>query len=234
MKSGYTHVSYLIDRSGSMTSIAKDVIGGFNSFIKEQKNVPGKLTLSFSQFDNEYDILYDFSDIAEVKDIDSRTYVPRGSTALLDSIVKLINETGKKLADMKEEDRPEKVLFIIHTDGEENSSQEYRNAYSKIAEIIEHQEKKYNWQFTYIGANQDAIKVGQSLGISKGVNFSATSTGTAAVYNSLNKSVASYRSAVGASATFDFNDQQIKQAEQDILDDKNKKPNKLVKKPTSK
>jgi uncharacterized protein YegL len=163
MKKGYTHVAFLLDRSGSMDSIKSDTIGGFNSFINDQKEDDTKCTFTMVQFDNEYEVLHDFKDIQKVKNLTKNTYKPRGSTALLDALGNLIVTTGEKLLDMDENDRPEKVLFIILTDGLENASKEYTT--SQIMEMIKHQEEKYNWKFVYLGANQDAIKEASKFGI---------------------------------------------------------------------
>lgn len=182
----------LLDRSGSMESIKADTIGGFNNFISEQKKVPGEMTLSLSQFDTEYEILYNKVSIDEVKPLTNTTFVPRGGTALLDSAVRLIKETGKKLANLSEGERPERVMVIILTDGEENSSHEYTK--KQLREMIKHQEDVYKWQFLYIGANQDAFAEGAAMGM-QGLNFAATHRGTAAMYSSLTSNVASNRGA---------------------------------------
>jgi hypothetical protein len=207
MKSNYAHVSILLDRSGSMINIKESTIAGFNKFIKDQKKVPGEMTLSVAQFDDfdKYDDLYKFTMINEVKSLTDKTFVPRGSTALLDSLAKMINETGWKLASMKEDDRPEKVVVLVLTDGEENDSREYTP--EKIKAMIEHQEKKYNWQFMYIGANQDSFTIAKNLGMS-GVNYKATTRGTNAMYNSVSATLASFRSTPGIS-TFNIKQEDI-------------------------
>ena len=193
MKSKYTHVSALIDKSGSMFKLVSDTIGGFNNFLKEQKLVPGDMTLSLSLFDDNYQRVYEMMNIHEVKDLTTSNYVPNGSTALLDSLAKLINETGIKLAKMQEENRPEKVLFVIITDGEENASTEYTRA--KIKNMIEHQTTKYNWEFIYLGANQDAFHEASSMGIRSFVNTVGTGTGFVAAFSNLSTSNTMYRSA---------------------------------------
>src|SRR5688572_2581845 len=140
MNTDYTHISILLDRSGSMDSIKDDVIGGFNSFIEEQKKVPGKLTVTLSQFDTDYDVLFNSVDISKIPDIKG-IFQPRGMTALLDSAAKLIIDTGKSLAEMNDTDRPGKILFVMITDGHENASEEQTR--DSLAKMIKHQEEKY-------------------------------------------------------------------------------------------
>ena len=166
MKTGYTHISIVLDRSGSMESVKADTIGGFNAFLQEQKTAPGEATLTLAQFDNEYDLLENFAPIEIVKPLTDTTYVPRGSTALLDAIGRTIVDIGARLASLPEDARPSHVLFVILTDGEENASHEFTRP--KIFEMISHQRDAYAWEFVFIGANQDAISAGASMGISAG------------------------------------------------------------------
>src|ERR1035437_3209746 len=151
MKENYTHISVVLDRSGSMSSIASDTIGGFNTFLKTQKEAVGTCTFSLMQFDNEHTIIHDGVDINEVPDLDATTFVPRGGTALWDAIGRTIHATGAYLGKMKEADRPEKVVFVIITDGDENSSREFSHA--KVREMIKHQTDKYQWGIIFLGAN---------------------------------------------------------------------------------
>lgn len=196
MKKNYTHVAILIDRSGSMHSIKSDVIGGFNELIEEQKKLSGDLTVSLVQFDEnlglKYDVLNDFSKLDSVQLLTEQNYNPRGQTPLNDSLAKLINETGQKLASMQENERPEKVLIVSITDGKENASREYTK--DGLKKLIEHQESKYSWQFMYIGANQDSFSEGSSRGISAAYNFSADSKGTKKMSKVMSATLASYRS----------------------------------------
>lgn len=186
MKSNYTHIAILLDRSGSMTSIQKDVINGLDLFIEEQRKLEGECTVSLMQFDNVTEYLNEFEAMASFK-FDKTKFMPRGSTALVDSMVKLIKDTGAKLASMNEEDRPEKVLFIVVTDGEENSSVEYSS--EQLKELVEEHENVWKWSFSYIGANQDAFSVAGRYGISssKVVNYTATSGGTGNAFATLSK-----------------------------------------------
>ena len=193
MKKEYTHVSFLLDRSGSMEKLVGDTIGGFNKFLKDQKVEKGKCTFSLVQFDHEYKKVHEFEDIKKVNKLTKSSYIPRGSTSLLDSIGRLAVETGEKLSNMDEKDRPEKVLFITLTDGLENTSKEYTA--DLISDKVKHQEEKYNWKFVYLGANQDAIKVSSEYGISRGntMSMSPTSIGTCSAYDTLSKVVTKSR-----------------------------------------
>ena len=134
MKKDYTHISLVLDRSGSMDSVKADTIGSFNTFLKEQKENPKECTFTLVQFDNEYEIIHDFVSLKKSKNLTEKTFVPRGMTALYDAIGRTINSVGQKLADMSEEDRPERVIFVVLTDGEENSSKEFHR--DQINEII--------------------------------------------------------------------------------------------------
>ncbi len=163
MKDNYTHISFVLDRSGSMQSMVNDAIGGFNAFLAEQQAFPGEATFTLAQFDNIYELLYPFANIQDVKPLTKETFVPRGSTALLDAIGKCVNETGKHLAATPEPARPEKVLFVILTDGEENSSREFNH--HQINDMITQQQNVYKWQFIFLAANQDAIASASRLGI---------------------------------------------------------------------
>lgn len=201
-----TDINIVLDRSGSMISVRNDTIGGFNAFIDEQKALPGTATLSLLQFDDQFDTVYAGVPLAEVKPLNNSTFVPRGGTALLDAIGRTINETGARLAAMSDDDRPGKVLLVIMTDGGENSSREFDRA--KINDMISHQRDKYSWQIAFIGANQDAIAVGSSIGIpvSNSLNYASTGVGTRAAMKGLSSSVGAYRGSTSVDTTGFFND----------------------------
>lgn len=160
MRSDLTDVTLVIDRSGSMQQVRGDAEGGVNAFIKEQAKQPGEALLTLVQFDTEYEFVHKAVPMKQVTD-----YVlePRGMTALLDAVGKAINETGERLAKMAEADRPGLVIFVIVTDGHENSSKEFTKA--QIKEMIERQQSIYKWQFTFLAANQDAFAEAGGLGI---------------------------------------------------------------------
>jgi len=162
MRQDLTDITMVIDRSGSMQSIRTDAEGGINSFIEQQKLEPGEALLTLVQFDTEYEFVHSGT---LIKQVSAFALVPRGSTALLDAVGRAINETGARLAAMSEADRPALVVFVIVTDGQENSSREFTR--DKIREMIEHQQSVYKWQFTFLAANQDAFAEGASMGIAQ-------------------------------------------------------------------
>lgn len=202
MQKDYTHISFVLDRSGSMSSIKQDTIGGFNTFLEAQKQAPGKATFTLVQFDNEYECLCQMMDIQHVLPLNDSRFVPRGSTALLDAIGRTINDTGKRLGDMPEADRPEKVLFVILTDGYENSSLEFNN--QRINDMITHQRDVYKWEFVYLGANQDAIATAANMGIQANstMTFTADSEGTQATYEALTTNAINYRTGTSTNLSF--------------------------------
>jgi len=193
MREDYTHISLVLDRSGSMSTVRDDTIGGFNTFLKDQRDLDDKCTFSMIQFDTEYEILYTFIEVKEVPELNNKTFVPRGGTALLDAIGQTVIATGNELSKMKEEDRPSKVLFVILTDGEENSSREYTK--EKINEMIKHQEDVYKWKFIFLAANQDAIQVGNIIGTKSGnsLSIAASSKGVGATYSTISTKLKSFR-----------------------------------------
>jgi uncharacterized protein YegL len=188
-----TEIVALIDRSGSMHGLRDDTIGGFNEFIAEQKKITGKAKLTLVQFDDKYQIDYDGVDVNSVKDLDQTTYVPRGGTALLDAVGKTIITVGERLAKMKEEERPGQVIFLIITDGQENSSKEYESA--RIKEMVQHQIEKYNWTFTFMGGGDAAFSQAAHIGINlnNAYNYSANAIGTQNVYRSVSKGISRRR-----------------------------------------
>jgi hypothetical protein len=160
MRSDLTDITLVVDRSGSMEQVREDAEGGVNSFIAQQAKEPGEALLTLVQFDTEYEFLHKGVPIAEVP---RYQLVPRGMTALLDAVGRAINETGDRLARMDEQDRPGLVVFVVMTDGLENSSQEFLK--SNVKEMIERQQEKYNWHFTFLGANQDAFAEASRMGM---------------------------------------------------------------------
>jgi hypothetical protein len=156
-----THLYFLLDRSGSMQSIKTDTEGGFAAFVDEQRKTPGDCRVTLAQFDNHYDVVYERRPLADVPPLDLQ---PRGSTALLDAIGRLVTTAGAELAALPDDERPGTVIVAIMTDGYENASQEW--THPAIKALVEQQTKDYSWQFLYMGADQDAIEVGVSLGVS--------------------------------------------------------------------
>jgi len=202
-----SHITLILDRSGSMNSIASDVIGAVNGFVAEQQAVPGECSFTLVQFDDQdpYETVYD-GPLANAKKLDSKTYVPRGSTPLLDAIGRGISDLGAKLSAMPQHDRPGKVIFVVQTDGLENASREYDKP--RIKEMIERQTKDYNWQFVFLGANQDAIAEGAAIGTvqASSMSYAATGQGVRASYASTANAVRSFRSGTAASVAFSDDD----------------------------
>lgn len=202
MKKDYTHITMILDRSGSMSSVANDAIGGFNSFLEDQKKIQGDATLTLVQFDDTYEVLNNFVPIKNVNPLDSVTFKPRGTTALLDAIGRGIKETGSILESMSESNRPEKVVIVIITDGLENASRQFNS--NQINEMIRHQKENYNWHFTFIGSNQDAITSAQAIGISAAAALtnSHNAAGVQNSYNSLSASIGNLRGNLTRSLTY--------------------------------
>jgi len=193
MKENSTELVFILDRSGSMSGLETDTIGGFNSMLEKQKKESGEAFVTTVLFDDKYEVLHDRYDIKGVNLLTEKEYYVRGSTALLDAIGITINNIGKALSDTNEEDRPGKVLFVIITDGMENSSREF--SYEKVKEMVEHQKSKYSWDFIFLGANIDAIKTANSFGISADMatNFVSDSVGTQLNYKIVSEVVSSFR-----------------------------------------
>jgi len=191
----YTDITMVLDRSGSMQSIKDDTIGGFDAFTSEQRRLPGRCTVSLVQFDNVYEEVYTGRDLA---DVPSLTLVPRGSTAMLDAIGRAVNATGARLAAMPEDRRPGTVIVGIMTDGLENASREF--TYPMVKALIEQQEQVYGWTFMYMGANQDAIEVGASLGVARDRSLTYAGPKVAAAMGAYSASVGTIREAVAAGA----------------------------------
>ena len=171
-KENYTHIIMILDRSGSMSTIKKDMEGGLNEFITKQQKVEGEATLTFAQFDDKYELVHDNVIIADVEKLDLE---PRGGTALLDAIGKTLNTERDRIKKMNENDQPSKIACVIITDGEENSSREYTQ--EQIKEKTEKQTKDNNWDFIFMGADQDAWSNAKGYGIGNSVNFSQKDMG---------------------------------------------------------
>jgi len=187
-----TQIICILDRSGSMSSIMSDSIGGFNTFLKQQKELPDEATLTVALFDDKYELLYDDVDIKKANELTKKDWFPRGTTALYDAIGKTINSV--RTSHLKQgNEKPTKVLVCIVTDGLENASKEYR--INDIKQLIKSCEND-DWNFIYLAANQDAFNVGSSFGISGSNTYTYNAT-TAGVFNmssTLNESASTYRS----------------------------------------
>ena len=193
MKKNLTELVFILDRSGSMAGLEKDTIGGFNSMIAKQRREPGEAYVSTILFDNHREVIHDRVDIHEIQPMTQEQYYVRGSTALLDAVGKSIRHIANVHKYAREEDRPEKTLFIITTDGMENASREY--SYDRVRKMIEHEKEKYGWEFIFLGANIDAAKEAARFGIDadRAANYHADSKGTAVIYEAMNDAVCSVR-----------------------------------------
>lgn len=201
-KENFTSINVIIDKSGSMSHLATDTIGSFNSFLAEQKAVPGDAVLTLCTFNTDYSLVHDFVELKSIPDLNSKTYYPSGSTALLDAMGTTINALGTKLSAMPEEERPSKVIFLIITDGQENASKLFTK--DQISSMVQHQKDVYSWEFVFMGANIDAIGEGSALGIAatNSMNYAATSAGTHQLYESVSRNMTTYRG--GQSQQVDF------------------------------
>lgn len=189
MKENLTELVFIVDRSGSMGPLTDDTIGGFNSMIEDQKGKTGETYVTTVLFNQCYDVLLNHIDIKEIPPMTKSDYFPWGLTALLDAVGLTIDNIGKRLADTPEEERPDNVVFVIITDGEENSSKEYSK--SKVKEMIKHQQDKYSWTFMFLGANIDAVNEASNLGINTDFakTYTASNVGVQSVYRSLSKAI---------------------------------------------
>jgi hypothetical protein len=201
-----TDITIILDRSGSMESVKQDTIGGFNSFLSEQQKVEGEASLSLVQFDDQYEVVYEDKNINSADRLTERTFQPRGSTALFDAIGRTVNAVGRRLAALPEKERPDKVLFVIMTDGFENASREFNAA--KISEMINHQRNVYKWEFMFIGANQDAVLSAQEIGIpaAASLTYAANEEGTQIAYSLMASKIKNYRVSNDAEA-LNFNEE---------------------------
>lgn len=186
-----TEIIIILDRSGSMASVAGDTIGGFNEFLSKQKTEQGEAKMTLVQFDNLYEKVYEALPLADVKPLDRTTFVPRGSTALLDAIGTTILAQGKRFDEASS--KPGKVVVAILTDGEENSSREFTR--EKVFALIKEQRDKWAWDFYFLGANQDAIRAAGDIGILKAqaITYAANAKGVDAAFDVLNLATTSSR-----------------------------------------
>ena len=198
MKKGLTELVFIIDRSGSMSGLETDTIGGFNGLLEKQKREEGEAYVSVVLFDDRMDVLYDRVDIRKVEPMNDTQYYVRGCTALLDAVGGAIHHIGNIHKYAREEDVPEKTLFIITTDGMENASRVY--SYDKVRSMIERQKEKYHWEFLFLGANIDAVKVAGRFGIkaSRAARYEHDEAGTRLNYDVMSKAVSYARCAASA------------------------------------
>lgn len=167
-----TLIAALLDRSGSMQTIAEDMCGGFNTYIAAERGQPGTTKVTLAQFDDRYDIVYENQPIAAVAPLELQ---PRGMTALLDAIGRFVTEVGAGLAALPEDQRPGEVTVLVMTDGHENASSKWSK--DAVRELIAQQETVYGWDFVFLGANMDAVDVGSDLGFAPGKSLTYDADG---------------------------------------------------------
>ena len=193
MRKGLTEVVFILDRSGSMSGLEADTIGGFNSMIEKQRKEEGEAYISTVLFDDQIEVLYDRVPVGKIKPMNDRQYYVRGCTALLDAIGGAIHHIANIHKYAREEDRPEKTLFVIITDGMENASHLY--TYEKVKKMVEIEKEKYGWEFLFLGANIDAVEVAGRFGIGadRAINYECDSAGTQLNYQVLSQTMSAVR-----------------------------------------
>ena len=192
-KHNLTEIVFILDRSGSMAGLEADTIGGFNGLIQKQKSEDGEAIISTVLFDDKSEVLYDRVPLDRIPVMTEKDYYVRGCTALLDAVASAIHHIGIVHKYARPEDRPAKTLFIITTDGMENSSKRY--TYEQVKSMIERQKERYGWEFLFLGANIDAISVANRFGIdeSHSANYHADSAGTTLNYTVLSEAICEFR-----------------------------------------
>ena len=193
MKKDLTELVFILDRSGSMSGLETDTIGGYNAMLAKQKNAPGEAVITTVLFDDKYELLHDRINLKGIVPMTDREYFVRGSTALLDAVGRTISKIDNAQKHTAEDERAEKVLIVITTDGMENASREYDHA--AVKQLIERQIKNHGWEFIFLGANIDAVETAASFGIGedRAVNYNADSAGTRLNYEVLSETVGCLR-----------------------------------------
>ena len=208
MDESYTHITIILDRTGSMESIRDDTIGGFNVFLSEQQDAPGEATMSLVQFDSQdpYEVIQEFTPIADIDKLSRDTYVPRAATPLLDAVGRGINDLDQQLGALANDRKPAKVVFAIVTDGKENASREFSR--EQITKMIDEKQKQDKWQFVFLSADMAAIREAREVGFmaKKSLAFDKSAAGTARAWGSLSGRVSDYRSARRSEVEFDDED----------------------------
>ncbi len=193
MKNNITELVFILDRSGSMSGLESDTIGGFNSMIEKQKKQAGICYVSTVLFDNVSEVLHDRVSLSEIKPMTDNDYTVRGCTALIDAIGGAINHIGNIHKYARPEDVPENTMFVITTDGMENASHIYSS--ENVKAMIKRKKEKYGWEFLFIGANIDAVETAARYGIGadRAVNYNADHKGTSIIYESVSNAVCQMR-----------------------------------------
>ena len=195
MRKNLTEIVFILDRSGSMSGLEADTIGGFNSMIEKQKKAEGEALISTVLFDNTSEVIHDRVSVQNIKPMTDEDYTVRGCTALLDAIGGAIHHIGNVHKYARPEDVPEHTIFVITTDGMENASRHYSDR--EVKQMIKKEEEKYGWEFLFLAANIDAVETAERYGIrrERAANYNATKEGTDAMYACMSMAVESIRSA---------------------------------------
>ena len=216
MDESYTHVSIILDRTGSLASIRDDTIGGFNVFLNEKKQQPGSVTLTLVQYDSQdpYEVIHQFTQINEVPELTRETYVPRAGTPLLDAIGRGINDLDQKLALLDDKGKPSGVVFVVITDGKENSSKEFRR--DQIVKMLNEKQEKDDWQFVFLSADLESIKDAREYGFqaSSVMSYDKNRRGSRSAWSSLSRSTSEYHRAKKMGFKFTDEDRDQQESEQ--------------------
>ena len=193
MKKNLTEIVFILDRSGSMSGLEEDTIGGFNAMIAKQKKEPGQVLVSTVLFDHERTVIHDRVELRKIEPMTQRDYYVRGCTALLDAVGSAIQHIGNVHKYARKEDRPVKTLFVITTDGLENASRQY--SYDQVKAMIRRQKEKYGWEFLFLGANIDAAREAARFGIDRdhAADYHADSEGTGVIYDTVSDAICHVR-----------------------------------------
>ncbi len=193
MKKNLTELVMILDRSGSMGGLEEDTIGGYNSMIRKQRETEGEVLVSTVLFDNRSEVLYDRVPLEQLPPMTEKEYYVRGCTALLDAIGDAVHHIGNVHKYAREEDRPAKTVFVITTDGYENSSRHY--SYDQVQRMVKRQQERYGWEFLFLGANMDAIAAARSFGIreDRAVRYKCDSVGTGKNFDAVSDALCSFR-----------------------------------------
>ena len=193
IKKALAELVFILDRSGSMSGLESDTIGGYNSLLDKQKKEDGECFVTTVLFDDKYELLHDRVNLESIRPISEREYFVRGCTALLDAVGRTIDKISNEQKHTAEDERAEKVMFVIITDGMENASCEY--GYDKVRQMIERQKEKYGWEFIFLGANIDAVETAARFGISadRAANYHADPEGTQLNYEVVSEVASCFR-----------------------------------------
>lgn len=215
MRTDYTHITVILDRSGSMESIKDDTIGGFNDFLREQQEQPHYATMTLVQFDtkNPYEVISDFVPLSEVLKLNKTNYTPRSGTPLLDALGRGIADLDTKIAKMPETERPEQIVFLVITDGLENSSREFQR--KDIKDMIKQRQEQQGWQFVFLSADLSAIEEAEGSGFryDSSMSFDKSGKGVRSAFSSSSKGMKAYREKLSERMAFTDDDRAAQDSE---------------------